>query len=80
MRLLHFIQMSMIATIVGVPLVTTFKMEVINLNSEYEWILFFLKIENLKWLSRVKNIEVVNLPSLKPMDMSMLTIYPHKNT
>jgi hypothetical protein len=36
MRLLHFIQMSMIATIVGVPLVTTFKMEVINLNSEYE--------------------------------------------
>jgi hypothetical protein len=36
MRQLHFIQVSMIVIIVGVPLATTFKMEVVNLNSKYE--------------------------------------------
>jgi hypothetical protein len=36
MQQLHVTQMSMIVIIVGVPLATTFKMEVINLNSKYE--------------------------------------------
>jgi hypothetical protein len=36
MRQLHFIQVSMIVIIVGVPLATTFEMEAVNLNSKYE--------------------------------------------
>lgn len=55
-------------------------MEAINFNPKYERKKKFKKIENLRWLFKVKNIDVANLPSLRPMDMSMLIVYPHKNT
>jgi hypothetical protein len=46
--------------------------------SQYKW-KQTRKIEILKWLSRVRNIEIVYLPPPWFVDKSMATIYLHTN-
>jgi hypothetical protein len=71
--------MPMVITIMKTSLMTTFKMEVGNPYSQYKWKQTTRKIENLKWSSRVRNMEIVDLPPPWFVDKSMATIYPHTN-
>jgi hypothetical protein len=54
-------------------------MEVGDPYSQYEWKQTTRNIEKLKWSSRVRNIEIVDLPPPWFVDKSMATICLHTN-
>jgi hypothetical protein len=53
--------------------------EAVELNTKYERKHALRRLEKLIWLSRGKNLDVVNLPSLGPSDKGIAIAYLHKN-
>ncbi len=57
----------------------TFEMKAIDPNSKYERNQVLRQLERLKQPSKVRHLDVVDLPPLGPMDMTTTITYLHKD-
>jgi hypothetical protein len=75
---LHFTRLAMTMTTMGVPLVTTFEVEVIDPKSKYKRRQAIRKLEKLMQLPKGRALKVVDLPH-KDKPSSSMTFHPSQH-